>query len=534
MDRRWLALPLHPFLFGILALASLLSFNMGQFLFKEVFRPTVLVVAVTAVALVLTRWASGDLSLSALLVSVGSVLFFGYGDLFGLILVGLHFVGRSLSANWEGAALALVAHLILFSSMLAILAAVYRLLVRKPDWWELAGMVMNCVVVVALVFPVYRIVTAFRHSPEDTTPTLVETWPAAEQGSSTHDQPDIYYLLLDGYARGDVLDEIYGMNNDDFLASLREMGFTVADESRSNYSQTVLSQASTLNMAFVQDLVEGTDPDADHIETTGTLMPLVRDSQVRQFLHSLGYTFVAFSSGYGPTEMPGADVYLEPDFGGINTFESLVVRTSVLSLVEDAASALRLPISYSGYSAHRERVRFVLDTLPEIAGMEGPKFVYVHLLVPHPPFVFRRDGAETEPRYKYTLGDASDFPLDKKGYIEGYREHVLYINDQLLKVLPAISERSAASPVIVLQGDHGPGSTLDWGSPTERGVWERMAILNAYRIPGSSSQVIYPSITPVNTFRLLFNELFGMELALLPDHAYYSGTAHPFAFERIR
>ena len=63
--------------------------------------------------------------------------------------------------------------------------------------------------------------------------------------------PDIYYIILDGYARADVLDSVYGYDNSEFIFWLEQHGFQVARGSRSNYSQTYLSLASSLNMTYL-------------------------------------------------------------------------------------------------------------------------------------------------------------------------------------------------------------------------------------------------------------------------------------------
>ena len=73
--------------------------------------------------------------------------------------------------------------------------------------------------------------------------------------ASDYDRPfDIYYIVLDGYARGDILKEIYAYDNQPFLTQLEELGFYVADSSYANYNQTRLSIPSALNMAYMQDL----------------------------------------------------------------------------------------------------------------------------------------------------------------------------------------------------------------------------------------------------------------------------------------
>jgi hypothetical protein len=74
--------------------------------------------------------------------------------------------------------------------------------------------------------------------------------------------------------------------------------------------------------------------------------------------------------------------------------------------------------------------------------------------------------------------------------------------------------------VIILQGDHG--------SPRAKG-WE-MTILNAYYLPDAQGRSrLYPSISPVNSFRVIFNAYFGADLPLLPDKAYRSDVVDQFA-----
>ena len=53
------------------------------------------------------------------------------------------------------------------------------------------------------------------------------------------------------------------------------------------------------------------------------------------------------------------------------------------------------------------------------------------------------------------------------------------------------------------------------------------------RVPERIEARLYPEITPVNTFRLLFRELFDAELELLPDRTYFSSYRDPLDFEDV-
>jgi hypothetical protein len=102
---------------------------------------------------------------------------------------------------------------------------------------------------------------------------------------------------------------------------------------------------------------------------------------------------------------------------------------------------------------------------------------------------------------------------------------VKFINAQLEGVLAAILERSEVPPVIILTADHGPDSN----SGRQNYVQERMTILSAYRLP-SGEAGLYPGITPVNAFRVVFHEVFGADIPLLKDRVLYSNYVTPFEF----
>jgi hypothetical protein len=124
------------------------------------------------------------------------------------------------------------------------------------------------------------------------------------------------------------------------------------------------------------------------------------------------------------------------------------------------------------------------------------------------------------------MEDGDEFGGDWNEYRNGYAGQVQYVDRMLERTIGRILDRSSVPPVIVIQGDHGPGGSLDWGDIGKSCLWERTSILNAYYLPGEGKQHLYPSISPVNTFRVIFNTYFGAGLELLPDRTFY--TSHRF------
>jgi hypothetical protein len=137
---------------------------------------------------------------------------------------------------------------------------------------------------------------------------------------------------------------------------------------------------------------------------------------------------------------------------------------------------------------------YALDILENGARIPGPKFVYAHLTTTHQPFVFNPDGSMI-------------WPIDETK--DTYLSQIEYTNQRILEIVKRLIQESRTPPIIILQGDHSY-------APDHA----RVKILNAYYLPGKSA-AIYPTITPVNTFRVIFDQYFAYHLGLKPDRSYY-------------
>ena len=157
--------------------------------------------------------------------------------------------------------------------------------------------------------------------------------------------PDIYYIILDEYAREDDLSTNFSYDNSLFLNNLRKMGFFVADWSQSNYTYTLFSLTSSLNLNYLQTLdnriYEGAPFDI------APLWQLLGQNVVRRNLECIGYTVVSFDSGWHAFGWRDADVYISSATsfadqlelsGGINAFESMLLQSSAALVLTDAAT----------------------------------------------------------------------------------------------------------------------------------------------------------------------------------------------------
>lgn len=310
--------------------------------------------------------------------------------------------------------------------------------------------------------------------------------------------PDVYYIILDGYGRADILRDLYKFSNDEFLSALTEIGFYVASQSRSNYSQTSMSIASSLNSMYLDDLGV-LDKRLSTMDRSLIQQKLVRESLVTRKFQQLGYTTVIVDSGFSFFTSNIPDVNITYPFRGIDEF---IWNVSDTTLIRAIFPTTIQKSRYDGISA-------MFDSMSEVPNIEGPTFTLAHVPIPHPPYLFDESGSFTK---------STGFEgVDGNGWLprSSYIDQVEYVNKLVEDLVNEITEASKAEPIIVIQADHGPMST--WMEPKET-----LPILNALYLPRNGANYLYPSISPVNTFRLIFDLYFGSDYGLKEDRSYWA------------
>jgi hypothetical protein len=497
---------LYPFLFGLFIILDLVSRNLDQVDALQIARPSILFMALAAALILAIRSLVKDIHRAAFL----TFLIFSFLFAFGHLNYTLQSAVPSGQVKWMSWLL-----LIVWGLALAV-AGSRRMwaLFKNPAQVTLF---LNVLFLVLLVYPTFTILDYLFSRPVEATSQPPVTL-SADQASQP--LPDIYILIVDGYGRQDVLLELYGLDNSPFVRFLEGRGFYVASQSSSNYVQTPLSASATLNFAYFDDW-RGPMNNGRYRQY---IAAPVQDNRLFQSLKPLGYSILAFDSGFSFTNLERADVYLSPFSQQITDFESLMLANSPLDVL---ANTFGWELPSQSYRAHRQRIHYIFKELSQIPDIPGPKLVFAHILAPHPPFVFDQDGNPVQPDRPYSIFDATDFKGTPQEYVQGYGEQLLYTNKLLAKSIDDILSKSPTPPIILLQGDHGPGSQFRWYSLDYGCAWERTAILNAYYFPGGRTQMLYPYITPVNSFRAVLDTFFAAQLEMLPDRTYFSNWREP-------
>ncbi len=331
-------------------------------------------------------------------------------------------------------------------------------------------------------------------------------------------RPNIYWIVVDSYPNAIELLDYYGFDNERFLEGLEERGFVVARESYSNFSTTLLSVPSTLDMEYSFD--ENDPVYESRFGTVWARLPgrtnsgvhasFSGDNRTVSWLRRLGYRYVHFEGqSFLITRCQGGeDVCIRGKVAGPTELEyRLLSLTPFRGLFEEWLALNR---------GRQPRMRAASGTgIPELQNslevLEPPKpfFLYAHITSPHRPY----------------LNDAQcnllSADYDRRGN-RNFINQLQCVNRHLDSLLDSIVA-SDPEAFVVLSSDHGARLSIRKGTPlhelSPRQIRESLGILNAFRLPKECAASIHPRLTPINTMRIVFACLGGEEARLLePRH----------------
>jgi hypothetical protein len=486
---RWIAW--HPLLFAAYPVLFLWSQNLGETNAGDVLPLLAIVLAVTAVAMVVLTLIFRDARRAALIVAPIAVAILMYGHLL-IIMRPFHVRPLLQQAAWV---------VLVGLGMLGALRLPERPLRRVSG--ALNG-ISAILVIVALVGIVPYQVTAV-------TSAQVAPPQAVTGGASQRPLRDVYYLILDRYGSDEALSLRYGIDND-LTPWLADHGFRVLNDSNANYVRTTLSIASTLNMVHLTDLAARLGADS---RGYGPMYDMLQDSRIVKQFKALGYRYTHIGSYFSPTRSDAGadrDLYI----GGPSDFGATLFDTSALPRI---FRALHIEGLSRAERLYANKV-FGFKALDSVRDDPGPKFVFAHILLPHPPYLITRDGQFRDAAAAAQLSDEEQFG-----------DQLAWTNDQLrawIESLQALPEDRR--PIIILQADEGPypraygadTTTYDWSTASPRDLLIKYGILNAWYLPDGTDPGLYDSMTSVNTFPTLFSGYFGLDVPRLEDRVYTS------------
>jgi len=502
----WLSVPIHPILVAVFPVLFLFAENaIQQVTLKPLWIPLGLSFAAGVASLLVLSAILRDWQRGALLASLLLGLFFSYGHVWNL-------VGNIVRQRW------VLAGIWVALAVAGVVVAVLARRIKGGRWVVPLGQFLNVAFLLLVVYNGFRVAN---YASESATAAATVAPPATITMHPPAKLPDIYYIILDRYAGVDSLRDIYGFDNEPFMRELEKRGFAIAPHAWANYFKTALSVYSSMSMDTVSKQKLGeTSPPYDFTRIFAAL----RDHlTVPSALKSIGYHYILLPNYWEPTAY-NADADITLRYQENSEFSSALTSTTFLS-------AIFPPVSGSGgeqdgetSNSHDLAVKTTLFTFDQLAETErrpGPNFVFAHILLPHPPYVFGADG--------HQLTDAERRRHTEK---ENYIAQLQYANTKVLAAIDTLLS-DPNDPVIVLQADEGPwprafseqDGDFKWLKASAKQIYQKFNILNAIHLPNGEDPHKYgftDHTSPVNEFRVVFNAVFGSNLPMLPDMTYLS------------
>lgn len=492
-------IPLYTLFFATFPVLSLAAHNIQEIAPGDFVRPLLASLLLGLLVFGLTRLLLRNWDRAGLLALLVLLLFFTYGQVYNVLeditLTDISlFRHRTLLPLW----------LLFLLAGGCWIACRIRLSERSVYW-------LNLFTIFLVVYPVFTITLAI--VKQEVAERGFQEQELAVKETEFAKNPDIYYIILDSYGRADVLQDI-GYDNSEFLSALRQRGFYVADCSQANYPYTRYSLTSSLNYNYLE---------AIGATNYNKLIRLLNHSAVRSFLEARGYQTVAFSTGNAWDEWRDAAFFMDisSPVTELSDFEWLVIDGTLLRAWSDYKhqNNTNAPVDTKTGELRRKRTMNVFSNLVKLPEWDGDLFVFAHINAPHQPYLFGPDGEFID----FNANNASE-----KELAEAYVGQLRFVNRETLRVVDSILAKSKTPPIIIIQGDHGPQEEISLGYA------RRMPILNAYYLPGiNSEQILYPSISPVNTYRVILNTYFEQNLPMLEDLSYFSPSLKETEFELV-
>lgn len=449
---------------------------------------------------VLLSWViSKDLRKSLLTASITGAFFLFYGDIKDLVSSVAPFIAK---------------YTILLPATILSIVLLTRISTRTRN-------VQRAGILLTLLFTFWLIIDVIGLAFNDPATylrknLLVNQKEIKKRGTDSTLKPDIYLLILDSYPGESFLKDQLAYDNGLFDAALNARGFRVLKHPRSNYNRTAFSIASLLNASYLSSINSSNNLVAKNYNRARAS---IEHARVPGFLLNQGYDFYNLSV-FDIAGKPSIrrETFLTLPEERVLIYNTLPERIRTDILWNFAEGRFHWKFAKSLFSNNRSKGKYdqknfndkVIDSLKKIPAIsaKGPKFIYAHLYLPHPPF-FYDDLGNSNPEEK----------VIDPGSMENRELFLSYLRYTNITTLSIVDQIQARSPgcVIILLSDHGYRDFKGWKSHPEY----FNVNFAAWYFPDRGYKQLYDSMTNVNTFPVLFNKYFNTELPLMKDSVVY-------------
>ena len=482
----------HPFLFAVFPVLYLYSNNLEEVVFRDIFLSAAMVLVFAAILYLFFLFVFRNPRKAAIVASLFVVSFFIYSFVM--------FIRDEYGLRFR----------YLFGILMAVfIASIFTVWKTKRDM-RIVTNTFNVISIFLILVSLVSIISTKAKISLKTLSEIQEPYQATNNGKPVN-LPDIYYILPDAHASTWELKTYFNYDNSEFTNRLTELGFYVAPKSRTNYHRTDLVLASLLNLDYLQSIAN------NDISLEGlNRYELIQDHKVGRFLKSMGYTYIHAGTTWNLThKIRSADR---------NINEGYIPEFPMILYGSITETFKLLGFEFELIDVRRQQWKTILaqfEEVEKIPSMKEPTFTFLHLDAPHHPFVFNQDGSyhEGEPPY-INRAKYADYKGD-------YLNQLIFVDNKLIELVETLIKQSDIPSIIVIQSDHGSSLYAETKFESDKHLRGRLKNFSAFYLPTFPKDELfnknimpYESITPVNTFRLIFDRYFGAQYGFLPDRSF--------------
>jgi hypothetical protein len=226
---------------------------------------------------------------------------------------------------------------------------------------------------------------------------------------------------------------------------------------------------------------------------------------------------------FPPLEATQADVYTDSSLQSLSAYDGFMETTLFRLFLRN----------------HDKYRRFVLANLHSAASLglaNHPAWIYLHITLPHPPFVFDAQGNPIGNHHRLTFLDGVKLighGVDREEYKKAYSQQVEFVSREALKVMTGILEQDPSDPYIILMSDHGPRLFHQERPEDPDELLAACANLLSVRLPGGASPPEEALSCPINLMRFVVSSATGEAFTPVPSRVFLTDAESAYDFEEI-
>jgi len=518
---------IHPFLVGIFPILIIYSQNIGRVEITELFLPVIIIVGLTIGLYYFLKLILKNENKSAIIVTLILIMLFSYGHIYYLlsdVMIDEFDIGQN---RYLIPAFGLVLGISIF------------FIIRARRVFDNATSILNVISIVFIIVAISNVALVgaeitscdkcsnqeFFYEARD----FSDYFESHEFSISKNQElPDVYYLILDEYARNDALLEYHDFSNNELTEFLEKKGFHIAKNSFANYPMSVQSIPATMNMDYINFLADeiGTEV-RNYKPLNGKNYGLYPNNMVIKNFKEMDYKIITFNTfALHLHENPLADkTFCHRDkFLLDNRLVDVLARTSIFGYYIERWAEGEL----------RQVTLCAFENFGDAGNVfNEPVFVWAHVMLPHPPWIFGPNGEEITPGKPLLITDNPEFRDSGWEPKRQYIQQVQFANKKTIEVVKNILENNR-NAIIIIQGDHGTAWETNWMEPSKEDAWQRLRNFDAIYFPDKDKRdLLLDDRTLVNTFRTVFNAYYESNYELLENKMYWGWNAKPYYFEEM-